>query len=76
MAFNYRASTIVCDAGPNTIPGPIWIKGIVISTGSVSIANASGTIEILQAGVYDNLSMRSTKSLIITGACTIHLKVR
>lgn len=76
MAFVSIGTTRILDAGPTTLPGPIWIKGIVCP-GTVTIKDVTGTTTImtLATGVYDNLELRDTKGLQITGACTVLTKV-
>lgn len=76
MAIVNVGTTRILDAGPNTLAGPIWIKGIVCP-GSVTIKDSTGTTTImtLTTGVYDNLELRDTKGLQITGACTVLTKV-
>lgn len=73
MAFSHEANTIVCDAGPNTIPGPIDIVGIHCG-GSVTIAKDGNTLLTLAAGTHD-FELRSGNSLVITGACTLFLRL-
>lgn len=72
MAVKRLASTIVCDAGPNTIPGPVDLAGIQCA-GAVTIAKGSDTILTFAAGTY-KFDFRTAGPLIVTGACTLLLR--
>lgn len=66
-------SAIVCDAGPNTLLGPIDIVGLQCA-GAVTIKKGSDTILTFGAGTFQ-FSFRSSSSIIVTGACTILTRV-
>lgn len=66
-------SAIVCDAGPNTINGPIDIVGLQCA-GSVTIKNGSNTVLTFAAGTYA-FDFRSAAPIVVTGACTLLLRV-
>jgi hypothetical protein len=71
MAITRLATTIVCDAGPNTVPGPIEIQTIVCA-GAVTVALGGTTFLTLPSGV-NYVEFRSTKDITVTGACTLLL---
>lgn len=73
MAITHVASTIVCDAGPNTIPGPIQVCEIVCA-GAVTVAKGGNTFLTLSAGVHP-VEFRSASAIVVTGACTLLLEL-
>lgn len=73
MAITRLASTIVCDAGPNTVPGPIEVTTVVCA-GAVTIALGGTTFLTLPSGV-NFTEFRSTKDITVTGACTLLLAI-
>lgn len=72
MATTQKASAIICDAGPNTITGPVDIIRVICS-GAVTIAKGATTIVTLASGNHD-VELRSASDLIVTGACTLLLR--
>lgn len=73
MTINHIASTIKCDAGPNTLPGPTDITGLQC-TGAVTISKSGTTIMTFAAGTF-NFELRSAGPLVVTGACTLLLRL-
>lgn len=80
MAFTYNSSTVVCDAGPNTVPGPIVIQSILVPTSTtltIKDANNAVLIATFAAGYYPNVKLADRGAgLTFTGACTLFLVQR
>ena len=73
MAYTHVATTIVCDAGPNTVAGPIQVCEIVCP-GAVTVSKSGNTFLTLAAGVH-SVEFRSASAIVVTGACTLLLEL-